>query len=78
MSSYELQNELSDEKRFVKTINPSLEEVRNAAGDGLFTVRLRYQCLERLSMLIMSSRQAYPHEQNWAIARMDFLPRHGL
>lgn len=34
----ELLHEVSDEKRFRKVLSPSLNEVRNAAGDGLFTV----------------------------------------
>ncbi|KAI0785558.1 cytochrome P450 [Abortiporus biennis] len=37
ISSYELLNEVSNEKRFCKTISPALMEVRNAASDGLFT-----------------------------------------
>jgi cytochrome P450/NADPH-cytochrome P450 reductase len=36
-NSYELQNELSDEKRFKKVVAGPLKEVRRAAGDGLFT-----------------------------------------
>ncbi|KAI0738944.1 bifunctional P-450:NADPH-P450 reductase [Daedaleopsis nitida] len=35
--SYELQNELSNEKRFQKVITGSLVQVRNGLGDGLFT-----------------------------------------
>ena len=38
ISSYELLNEVSDEKRFRKKVTAGLREVRNAAGDGLFTV----------------------------------------
>lgn len=34
----ELLHEVSDEKRFRKVISVSLNEVRNAIGDGLFTV----------------------------------------
>ena len=30
---------MSDEKRFRKIISANLNEVRNAIGDGLFTVR---------------------------------------
>jgi cytochrome P450/NADPH-cytochrome P450 reductase len=37
LNSYELLNEVSDEKRFKKVIAGSLNEVRRAAGDGLFT-----------------------------------------
>lgn len=36
-NSYELQNELSNETRFKKIVAGSLNEVRRAAGDGLFT-----------------------------------------
>nr|BAK09530.1 cytochrome P450 [Postia placenta] len=40
ISSYELVNECSDDKRFYKGIKGStLEQVRNGAGDGLFTAR---------------------------------------
>ncbi|KAH9850173.1 bifunctional P-450/NADPH-P450 reductase [Lenzites betulinus] len=39
-NSYALQNELSDEKRFSKKISSNLNEVRNAAGDGLFTAHV--------------------------------------
>lgn len=38
ISSYNLVNEVSDEKRFRKKISAGLKQVRNAAGDGLFTV----------------------------------------
>ncbi|KAI0676431.1 fatty acid hydroxylase [Trametes maxima] len=37
VSSYELQNELSNDKRFQKAVVGALEEVRNGMGDGLFT-----------------------------------------
>ncbi|EIN10223.1 cytochrome P450 oxidoreductase OrdA-like protein [Punctularia strigosozonata HHB-11173 SS5] len=40
ISSYELQNELSDEKRFEKAVRGPLEEIRAGAGDGLFTAYL--------------------------------------
>ncbi|MCJ1281918.1 hypothetical protein MMC26_001241 [Xylographa opegraphella] len=36
-SSYELLNELCDEKRFAKQPSGGLLEIRNGAGDGLFT-----------------------------------------
>ncbi|KAI0365331.1 fatty acid hydroxylase [Pilatotrama ljubarskyi] len=39
-NSYELQNELSDEKRFRKKVAGNLGMVRNATGDGLFTARV--------------------------------------
>ena len=39
--SYELQNELSNEKRFKKAVVAGVNEVRNGLGDGLFTVRPR-------------------------------------
>ena len=38
-SSYQLQNELSNEKRFKKTVVAGVNQVRNGLGDGLFTVR---------------------------------------
>ena len=39
VSSHELVNELSDEKRFDKTVRGALKLVRRFAGDGLFTAR---------------------------------------
>ncbi|KAI0075367.1 bifunctional P-450/NADPH-P450 reductase [Panus rudis PR-1116 ss-1] len=39
-SSYEILNEVSDEKRFKKIIHPVLEQVRNAVTDGLFTAHV--------------------------------------
>lgn len=39
LASYEMQNELSNEKRFEKAVVGALEQVRNGMGDGLFTVR---------------------------------------
>lgn len=38
ISSYDLLNEISDEKRFIKKVGGALLEVRNGVGDGLFTV----------------------------------------
>ena len=40
VASYELQNELSNEKRFQKTVIGALQQVRNGMGDALFTVSL--------------------------------------
>ncbi|MCJ1471761.1 hypothetical protein MMC13_000401 [Lambiella insularis] len=37
VSSYELLNELCDEKRFAKSPNAALIQLRNGVGDGLFT-----------------------------------------
>jgi cytochrome P450/NADPH-cytochrome P450 reductase len=37
VSGYELVNELSDESRFDKKVGGALKQVRNFAGDGLFT-----------------------------------------
>jgi cytochrome P450/NADPH-cytochrome P450 reductase len=37
VSSYELLNELCDEKRFYKQPSGPLLQVRNGTGDGLFT-----------------------------------------
>ncbi|KAK9364698.1 cytochrome P450, partial [Lipomyces kononenkoae] len=39
-SSWELVNELCDEKRFTKTVNSALKEVRNGVHDGLFTAKM--------------------------------------
>ncbi|KAJ7579303.1 fatty acid hydroxylase [Mycena floridula] len=39
VNSYELVNEVSDEKRFKKPIAGNLLQVRNLVGDGLFTAR---------------------------------------
>lgn len=38
VSSYNLLKEISDEKRFSKKVTTGLKQVRNAIGDGLFTV----------------------------------------
>jgi cytochrome P450/NADPH-cytochrome P450 reductase len=40
VTTYALVHEVSDEKRFKKTIRASLNEVRNLVDDGLFTVRI--------------------------------------
>lgn len=40
VTSYKLVNEVSDEKRFHKSVSAPLREVRNLVGDGLFTVRI--------------------------------------
>ncbi|KAM5540781.1 hypothetical protein V8D89_005425 [Ganoderma adspersum] len=40
ISSYELVNEVSDDKRFPKRVTAGLNEVRNGTGDGLFTARV--------------------------------------
>lgn len=37
ISSVELMDEFCDEKRFVKVVSGALNEIRNGAGDGLFT-----------------------------------------
>ncbi|KAI8976616.1 fatty acid hydroxylase [Trametes punicea] len=37
VASYELQNELSNEKRFQKTVVGALEQIRNGMGDALFS-----------------------------------------
>ncbi|KAH9922470.1 cytochrome P450 [Fomitopsis serialis] len=39
VSSYELTNEVSDEKRFIKNPGGALEQVRHGVGDGLFTAK---------------------------------------
>ncbi|KAI0354817.1 fatty acid hydroxylase [Trametes cingulata] len=39
-NSYQLQNELSDEKRFMKKVSGNLNVVRCATGDGLFTAHV--------------------------------------
>ncbi|KAI0694739.1 bifunctional P-450/NADPH-P450 reductase [Earliella scabrosa] len=40
LNEYEYLNELSDETRFKKSVTGPLVEVRNAAGDGLFTAHV--------------------------------------
>ncbi|KAI0770686.1 fatty acid hydroxylase [Fomes fomentarius] len=40
ISSYDLLNEISDEKRFIKKVGGALLEVRNGVGDGLFTAHV--------------------------------------
>lgn len=37
ISSYELMNEVCDEKRFSKKVSGPLEQIRNGVKDGLFT-----------------------------------------
>ena len=66
--SYELQNELSNEKRFQKIVTGGLVQVRNGLGDGLFTVG-RPLCILQLWPYLKASWQAYNHEENWGIAR---------
>ena len=39
VNSHALVNEVSDDKRFPKMVSAGLRELRNGAGDGLFTVR---------------------------------------
>ncbi|KAB8262944.1 cytochrome P450 [Aspergillus pseudonomiae] len=39
ISTYDLVNEVCDEKRFKKSVNSALSEVRNGVHDGLFTAR---------------------------------------
>ena len=41
VGSYDLLNEVSDEKRFYKNISAALMQVRNGLGDALFTVRVK-------------------------------------
>jgi len=43
LNSYALVNEVSNEKRFMKNVSAALGEVRNLAGDALFTVRVHFQ-----------------------------------
>lgn len=40
INSRDLLNEVSDETRFYKKIAANSNQLRNAAGDGLFTVRI--------------------------------------
>ena len=37
VNSHALVRQISNDKRFQKTVSPTLAEVRNLAGDGLFT-----------------------------------------
>ena len=68
-------NEVSNDKRFSKTIVAGLVETRKGLGDGLFTVRppsvLGFESGIRQSYFIL---QAYPGEENWGIARTSVLP----
>lgn len=70
-NSYELQNELSDDKRFKKVVRGPLEQVRHATGDGLFTYINRASALlyvQKIDALFHLSR-AHLEEPNWGIAR---------
>ncbi|KAJ2999753.1 hypothetical protein NUW54_g6889 [Trametes sanguinea] len=62
-NSYALQNELSDEKRFLKKVSGGLNEVRNAAGDGLFTAHVpeekNWYIAHRLLMPCFSASSVY-------------------
>ncbi|KAI0642932.1 bifunctional P-450/NADPH-P450 reductase [Trametes meyenii] len=62
-NSYALQNELSDEKRFLKKIGKNLDEVRNASGDGLFTAKVpgeqNWYLAHRLLMPCFSAANVY-------------------
>ncbi|OSC98018.1 bifunctional P-450/NADPH-P450 reductase [Trametes coccinea BRFM310] len=62
-NSYALQNELSDEKRFLKKVSGGLNEVRNAAGDGLFTAHVpeekNWYIAHRLLMPSFSASNVY-------------------
>ncbi len=68
INSHALANEVSDDKRFVKSFTPSLYEVRNLIGDGLFTV-MRPCTWLKLSVTD-DIFQALGDESNWSIARM--------
>ncbi|KAL1937786.1 hypothetical protein VTO73DRAFT_12805 [Trametes versicolor] len=63
VNSYALQNETSDEKRFAKKISANLNQVRNAAGDGLFTARVpeeqNWYIAHRLLMPCFSAANVY-------------------
>ncbi|KAI0329045.1 bifunctional P-450/NADPH-P450 reductase [Cubamyces sp. BRFM 1775] len=62
INSYELQNELSNEKRFFKKIDVNLNQVRNATGDGLFTARpdeQNWHLAHRLLMPCFSAANVY-------------------
>ena len=65
ISSYELLNEVSDEKRFRKKVTSGLWEVRNAAGDGLFTVCRLFDA----SATLTTVQADVPHDKAWYIAR---------
>ncbi len=72
VSSYELVNEVSDEKRFNKKITAGLNQVRNAAGEGLFTVSYYVHLFNDCSAdcLPSQARVPGPEDQHWYIARM--------
>lgn len=68
VNSHALANEVSDDKRFIKSFTPALYEVRNLVGDGLFTVMGFYNLLELpVTDYIW---QALGNESNWGVARM--------
>ena len=49
VNSVELVNDVSNEKRFFKSVVGPLQLVRNAIGDGLFTVRPSHSLRVRYS-----------------------------
>lgn len=49
INSYDLQNEVSNDSKFYKTVPITLQEVRKALGDGLFTVSRRMAIFLRLA-----------------------------
>ena len=53
VSSHELVNELSDESRFGKKVHASLTQIRNFAGDGLFTAHTEEPNWEAAHRILM-------------------------
>ncbi|KAF5368039.1 hypothetical protein D9758_004480 [Tetrapyrgos nigripes] len=72
VNTYALQQELSNESRFHKFINPNLMETRHLIGDGLFTVRV-WIC-EIFVSIIQLCIKAHSGEQNWGIAHRLLMP----
>ena len=52
VNSHAIVNELSDDSKFYKTVPATLQEVRRALGDGLFTVS-KYRFLLRVTNMIV-------------------------
>lgn len=71
VSSHGLQHELSDEKRFRKSVASALIQVRNGVGDGLFTVRKR---LHTLFVAHCPIQAIVPGEENWSLAHRILMP----
>ena len=72
INTQELLHEVCNEKRFRKVLSSGVYEVRNALGDGLFTVSIQtvFAGQRYLTHAILDVGQAdVPKEQNWYLAR---------